>query len=94
MGELITLPVPPRDRLREIYRYGTAAGLEAILAVDPDCGAPLPLHLAPIGPDPLGIKIVASFSHDAEGRQTANRVAATVLRSLHFAEWTCAGSSA
>ena len=60
MGDLLTLPVAPRQRLREVHSYGYAAGLVLVLMLDTDEGAHLPLRLAVVGPEPLGVETVAA----------------------------------
>ncbi|WP_243997041.1 hypothetical protein [Methylobacterium sp. E-005] len=94
MGDLITLPVAPRERLREVHSYGFAAGLILVLMLGTDPGAHQPLRLCLVGPEPLLIETVAAFHHDAEGRRAADKVAAAVLRALQLAEWTIPGSVA
>ena len=88
MGDLLTLPVAPRKRLREVHSYGFAAGLILVLMLDTDEGAHLPLRLALVGLEPLATEILATFHHTAEGRRNADRVAVSVLRALQLAEWT------
>lgn len=94
MGDVLVLPVAPRERLREVHSYGYAAGLVLVLMLDTDEGAHLPLRLALVGPEPLLIETLASFHHTPEGRRTVDKVAAAVLRALQLAEWTCPGSAA
>lgn len=91
MGDLLTLPVAPRQRLREVHSYGYAAGLVLVLMLDTDEGAHLPLRLAVVGPEPLGVEIVASFHHTGEGRRAADKVALPILRTLQIVEWTHPG---
>ncbi|CAA2161167.1 hypothetical protein MBRA_06327 [Methylobacterium brachiatum] len=94
MGDLLTLPVVPRERLREVHSYGFAAGLILVLMLDTDPGAHQPLRLALVGPEPLLIETLAAYHHDADGRLSADKVAASVLRALQLAEWTIPGSAA
>lgn len=94
MGDLLTLPVAPRERLRELHSYGYAAGLILALMLDTDVGAHLPLRLCLVGPEPLLIETLAAYHHDADGRRAADKVATTVLRALQLAEWTIPGSVA
>lgn len=94
MGDVLILPVAPRERLREVHSYGYAAGLVLVLMLDTDPGAHLPLRLALVGPEPLLTEIIATFHHTAEGRRTADKVAVSVLRALQLAEWTIPGSAA
>lgn len=94
MGDLITLPIAPVERLREVHSYGYAAGLILVLMLDTDEGAHQPLRLALVGPEPLLVETLAAYHHDADGRRSADRVAAAVLRALQLAEWTIPGSVA
>ena len=94
MGDVLILPVVPRERLQELHRYGSAAGLDLVLMLDTDEGAHLPLRLATVGPDPIGTETLASFHHTPGGRWQADKVAVSVLRALNHAAWAIPGSTA
>lgn len=94
MGDLITLPVLPVERLREVHSYGFAAGLILVLMLDTDEGAHMPLRLSAVGPEPIGTVTLSTFPHTGEGRRQADKVAVSVLRALQHAEWTTPGGAA
>lgn len=94
MGDLLILSVAPRERLQELHSYGSAAGLDLVLMLDTDEGAHLPLRLATVGPDPIGLEVLGSFHSTTGGRWQADKVAVSVLRALRHAEWTIPGSAA
>lgn len=94
MGDVLILPIAPRERLREVYRYGSAAGLDLVLMLDTDEGAHLPLRLITVAPDPIGAEVLASFHDTTGGRWQADKVAASVFLALRHAEWTIPGSAA